>query len=66
MSGTRAGGLKAAATNKAKYGDDFFRNIGRSGGHWKSPTKGFGSNKEAAKEAGRKGGLKSKKNKETY
>ena len=32
MPGTRAGGLKAAATNKIKYGDNFYRNIGRIGG----------------------------------
>ena len=32
MSGTKAGGMKAAATNKAKYGKDFYANIGRKGG----------------------------------
>lgn len=39
MSGTKAGGLKAAVTNKAKYGDEFYANIGRKGGaeqsHWR-------------------------------
>lgn len=32
MSGTILGGLKCAATNKKKYGKDFYRNIGRKGG----------------------------------
>ena len=32
MAGTRAGGLKAAATNKAKYGKKFYSRIGRKGG----------------------------------
>ena len=32
MAGTKAGGLKAAATNKAKYGKDFYSRIGKKGG----------------------------------
>lgn len=32
MPGTLEGGRKAAATNKAKYGADFYANIGRKGG----------------------------------
>lgn len=32
MSGTLEGGRKAAATNKAKYGKEFYSNIGRKGG----------------------------------
>lgn len=32
MAGTIGGGRKAAATNRAKYGPDFYRNIGRKGG----------------------------------
>lgn len=32
MAGTKAGGLKAAATNKAKYGEGFYARIGRMGG----------------------------------
>lgn len=32
MCGTKAGGQKAAATNKAKYGKEFYSNIGRKGG----------------------------------
>lgn len=38
MSGTRSGGKKCAATNKEKYGDNFYRNIGRKGGI--APRKG--------------------------
>lgn len=32
MSGTKAGGLKAAATNKKKYGEDFYKINGKKGG----------------------------------
>ena len=32
MAGNRDGGRKAAATNMAKYGPDFYRDIGRKGG----------------------------------
>lgn len=32
MAGTRAGGLKASATSKARYGKDFYANIGAKGG----------------------------------
>lgn len=32
MSGTKAGGMKAAATNKAKYGEGFYARIGKRGG----------------------------------
>lgn len=32
MSGTRAGGVKAAATNKERHGSDFYAKIGHKGG----------------------------------
>lgn len=32
MSGSREGGIRAAETNKKKYGKDFYANIGRKGG----------------------------------
>lgn len=32
MAGTKAGGLKAAATNKLKHGENFYAKIGRKGG----------------------------------
>lgn len=60
MPGTRAGGLKAAATNKIKYGDNFYRNIGRIGGR-NGHTGGFAANIKLAAEAGRKGGLISRR-----
>jgi general stress protein YciG len=40
MPGTKAGGLQAAITNKAKYGKDFYSRIGQEGGK-KSGTGGF-------------------------
>ena len=47
ISGTVEGGRKAAATNKKKYGKDFFKNIGRKGGQ-NGHTGGFASNHELA------------------
>lgn len=60
MAGTKAGGRKAAITNKMKYGPDFYANIGRKGGT-NGHTGGFASNPELAKIAGAKGGRKSKR-----
>lgn len=56
MAGTKEGGKKAAATNKAKYGADFYREMGRKG-----HTGGFASNPALAREAGRRGGLISRR-----
>jgi general stress protein YciG len=57
MAGTHAGGVKAADTNKRRYGDDFYDVIGRMGGQSGDPTrKGFAANRALAIEAGRKGG----------
>ena len=64
MAGSVDGGKRAAATNKARYGDDFYRIQGAKGGSvrtWR--PKGFAANRELAREAGRKGGLKSRKGK---
>ncbi len=60
MSGTKAGGKKASATNRAKHGEDFYKIIGSKGGK-AGGLKGFAVNTELAKEAGRKGGKKSKR-----
>ena len=60
MSGTLDGGRKAAATNKAKYGKEFYANIGRKGGR-NGNTGGFAANPELARIAGAKGGKKSKR-----
>jgi len=60
MPGTIAGGKKAARTNKARYGENFYEMIGAAGGKT-SRGGGFAANRELAKVAGRKGGLKSKR-----
>lgn len=69
MSGTKAGGLKAAATNKELHGSDFYARIGKKGGQ-NGTTGGFASNvvgadgltgRQRAVLAGALGGLKSKR-----
>lgn len=60
MVGTKLGGKKAALTNIARHGFDFYKNIGREGGK-NGHTGGFYSNPELAKIAGHKGGLKSRR-----
>ena len=62
MAGTKEGAKKAAATNKARHGKDFYANIGRTGGQ-KGRTGGFYANRELAREAGRKGGRISRRGK---
>lgn len=57
MPGTIDGGKAAADTNKKRHGEDFYNRIGGLGGKAKNPNKGFGSNRELASIAGRKGGL---------
>lgn len=63
MAGTKKGGMKAAETNKSRYGSDFYKKIGKVGGQ-KSTTGGFAANPELAREAGRKGGKKSRRRKQ--
>lgn len=60
MAGTLEGGKKAAATNRARHGDDFYRRIGKKGGQ-NGHTGGFYANRELAKTAGAKGGRISKR-----
>lgn len=62
MAGTRSGGQKAAATNKQRYGMNFYEQIGRKGGAISSGG-GFAKNRELAVEAGRKGGKASRRTK---
>ena len=64
MAGTKAGGKAAAATNKAKYGSDFYAKIGAKGGVI-GKTGGFYANRELAREAGRRGGRISRRTKKT-
>jgi len=47
--------MRAAETNKRKYGADFYARIGAKGGR-NGFTGGFAANPELAKIAGRKGG----------
>lgn len=60
MAGTKAGGMKAAATNKLKYGADFYAKIGQKGGR-NGRTGGFAANRELARIAGAKGGRLSRR-----
>ena len=62
MAGTKAGCAKAAATNRAKYGKDFYSKIGQRGGQ-NGTTGGFAANRELAKVAGQKGGRISRRGK---
>jgi uncharacterized protein len=65
MAGTKAGGLKAAETNKRRYGTGFFKEIGKLGGEI-SRGGGFARDRALASEAGRKGGLASRRPKKSY
>jgi general stress protein YciG len=62
MAGTKAGGEAAAATNRRRYGDDFYAIIGSKGGK-KGRTGGFHANRELARIAGAKGGRRSRRGK---
>lgn len=62
MAGTKAGGLKAAQTNKDRHGSDFYKRIGAKGGQ-KGTTGGFAANRELARVAGAKGGKISRRRK---
>ena len=60
MPGTKLGGLKAAATNQKRHGEDFYKKIGAKGGH-NGHTGGFAANPTLARLAGSKGGRLSKR-----
>jgi len=59
MSATREGGLKAAETNKERYGENYYKNLGRKGGQAQVP-KGVAITGKA-KELGKIGGSLSKR-----
>ena len=63
MSGTKAGGLKAAQKNLARD-PDFYAKIGRKGGK-NGRTGGFAANPALARIAGAKGGRISRRTKKT-
>ena len=60
MSGTKNGGVKAAATNKQRHGADFYAQIGAKGGKI-SKGGGFAANPDLARIAGARGGRKSRR-----
>lgn len=62
MPQTKEGARKAAATNRLRHGDDFWKRIGQIGGR-KGTTGGFQKGSELAREAGRKGGKVSRRGK---
>lgn len=64
MAGTKAGGMKAAQTNKVRHGSDFYAKIGAKGGK-NGHTGGFAANRELARLAGAKGGRISRRGKST-
>lgn len=64
MAGTPNGGRKAAATNKQRYGMNFYEQIGRKGGQV-SRGGGFAKDPELARVAGAKGGRASRRTKST-
>lgn len=63
MSGTTAGGKKAALKNKKLHGKNYYAEIGRKGGQVKGILKGFAANRERARIAGKKGGTISRRGK---
>jgi len=62
MAGTKAGGERAAATNRARHGKEFYAKIGAKGGR-NGRTGGFAANRELARLAGAKGGRISRRSK---
>ena len=56
MVGTREGGLKASLSVKEKYGEDYYKVMGRKGGLKTGVKKGFAANPKLASLAGFKGG----------
>ena len=62
MSGSKIGGLKAAKTNKKRYGKNYYKKMGAVGGKI-SRGGGFAADPELAREAGRRGGLISRRTK---
>lgn len=59
MAGSKEGGIKTREAVYKKYGPDYYRNIGKTGGqNGRGPDYkgGFASNRELASTAGAKGG----------
>ena len=62
MSGNAEDGKKAAETNRKRYGENWYKEIGAKGGR-NGHTGGFYANRELARVAGAKGGRISKRGK---
>lgn len=60
MSGTKSGAKRAAETNRQKYGESFYADIGRVGGSH-GHTGGFYADRDKARTAGTIGGIHSKR-----
>lgn len=58
--GTKEGAKKAVVSIKEKYGEDYYKKIGRKGGQ-NGTTGGFAANHELAVRAGAIGGKKSRR-----
>lgn len=56
MAGTKAGGQRAAETNKKKYGKDFYARIGAAGGR-NGRTGGFAAGEEGRERARKYGAV---------
>lgn len=64
MSGTKQGGQKTAQTNKEKYGENYYKELGRKGGLVNHrETRYFTLHRDIASIAGIKGGKISKRGK---
>lgn len=62
MAGNKSGGLKTAVTNKQRYGENYYAEIGSKGGKL-GRTGGFFVHRDLARIAGAKGGRISKRRK---
>lgn len=60
LAGNRQGGLRAAQTNKERYGNTFYSDIGSEGGK-KGTTGGTYNNPELARRIGAIGGKRSRR-----
>jgi capsid protein len=71
MAGSKEGGAKTRETNIAKYGEDYYKTLGKKGAdayierqkQGIAKPRGFAANKELAKTAGAKGGYISRRTK---
>jgi general stress protein YciG len=63
MAGTKEGGQAAAKTNKEQFGADWYKRLGKIGGlaHKTKPSGFAAMDKEKVREAGRRGGSRSKR-----